>query len=464
MPRGPPADTNKYYELLGVTKSADAKDIKKAFRKKAMKLHPDRGGDEEAFIEVQKAYETLSDEKKRAIYDKWGEKGLEQGASGPDILRDLFTTRPQERDSKPHAPLIEDNLRITLEEAYQGTTIPLEIEYRTASASTICSVCQGRGTITDQRRHGMMILQSQRECPQCYGRKMQFKDAKTQKKTIQVSIPKGTCNEDFVKMEGEGHQLPGHHGGDVKVKIWVQSHHVFDRVGADLILDHPVTLLEALTGITLRITHLSGTTLVIKHKAGSIIRPGSIMVIKEWGMPQKGGRRVFGNLNVNFSIKFPKQETITKKHKQRLRKALANLKWTKEPKVPSLGPGCRLKIKGISPEIDGMTGVFISEMNDRYVIKLDQKEKTASIPPEHLEFVEGDVEDPTVKLVKIDDEDDGTKGYVENILKANVEIEGDAVTNDLKSVAKNIRVTPASVADIGDDEPRGSERVQCKTQ
>merc|ERR1719197_1383069 len=163
-------------------------------------------------------------------------------------------------------------------------------------------------------------------------------------KTVQVDLPKGVLSGDVLILDGMGHDLPQHQPGDIAVKVHMVKHPVFERVGADLAMEHHVTLLEALLGSEIRIKHLSGTTLVVKPEPGEVVVPCSIKSIADWGMPQKGGHGIKGNLNIKFIVAFPTKESVAP-HRERLAAVLNKVNFpSTEPNKQSLGPGVTVKL------------------------------------------------------------------------------------------------------------------------
>ena len=176
-------NTTKYYEILGVSKTATHDEIRKAYRKKAVKLHPDKGGSEEAFQELQQAYEVLSDDDKRKVYDKYGEEGLKEGRGGEgpgmDIF-DFFNGGGARRGPRKTKSILQ-NLDVTLEDIYLGKEKYLEISRKrvctkckgsgskVSGANTTCSRCNGRGVVIVSQRTPFGIFQSQSTCPTCHG-------------------------------------------------------------------------------------------------------------------------------------------------------------------------------------------------------------------------------------------------------------------------------------------------------
>ena len=313
-------DNNEYYEILGVDKNATPAQIKKAFRKLAMKEHPDRGGDEEKFKKIQTAYEVLQSEEKRDLYDKYGKEGVEQGggASHHDIFSSMFgggggggARRPQMRKGES----ISHPLKCSLEDLYNGKTVKLAINRKVPSDKEskprVCTTCNGSGFVMKMRQIGPgMIQQSQTKCTDCNGSGYIGK-LKKERKILEVLVEKGMKNNEKIKFQGEADNLPGHTPGDVIFVIQERKHSVFKRKGNHLIIEKSITLSEALTGCSIGITHLDGRKLHIKTKENDVIKPGMFKRIPNEGMPVRGNPFVKGNLILIFSVKFPKPGVLT---------------------------------------------------------------------------------------------------------------------------------------------------------
>ena len=187
MGRGPPkeVDNSKYYELLGVDKKASYDEIRKAFRKLALKNHPDRGGDKEKFQELNAAYEVLSDKEKRDLYDKYGEDGVKDGGRGGGMdISDLFGFgggRRQEAGPKKGKPVMHP-MKLSLEEVYAGKQTKIAVnrericaacEGRGGKEGAVqkCPTCKGRGVVVKMQQLGPgMYTQSQGPCDECRGK------------------------------------------------------------------------------------------------------------------------------------------------------------------------------------------------------------------------------------------------------------------------------------------------------
>ena len=316
---------------MGVDKNASPQEIRKAYRKLVIKLHPDKGGDPEKFKEMQNAYEVLSDPKKREIYDKYGEEGLKEGGGADFDPFDFFGgfggfgSRSRENvKRKCKAKLVE--LKITLEDSYNGGRKEVEYDRRiicpkckgsgssNPNAKTTCSKCNGSGVRLVVQRHGPMIMQTQTTCDECNGEGKIIKDkckeckgqmVKTIKRKIGVDLEKGVPDGHRYKMACEGDEYPEVETGDLIIEIFLQKHKDFIRKGADLLYKCEISLLEALTGVTLAITHLDGRRILIKSSPGEIIQPQTLKTVEELGMPFFNSPFRFGHLYIDFQIVFP---------------------------------------------------------------------------------------------------------------------------------------------------------------
>ncbi|MCQ2820514.1 MAG: DnaJ domain-containing protein [archaeon] len=341
-------DNSKYYEILGVPKTAKYEEIRKAYRKLAKVKHPDKGGDEKEFQELQQAYEVLSDENKRKIYDKYGEKGINEGrGDGPQgmDLNDLFFGGGARSRGKRKTKSVLKSVDVTLEDVYLGKEKMFEISrYRICksckgtgskvpNANTKCPGCKGKGFKVVIQRLPMGMIQTQRECDECGGEGTVIKEKdkcpdckgnKVVKETtaIKLMIDKGAPDGKRYVFQGEADELPDYEPGDVVVEINIQKHNRYVRRGADLLYKLDVTLLEALTGFEMVIKHLDGRKILIKTKPGQIIKPGELKTVEECGMPFFEAPNRFGNLFIDFNIIFPKEldETQTKELKELLGK------------------------------------------------------------------------------------------------------------------------------------------------
>lgn len=283
-----------YYEVLGVAKGADDKDIKKAYKRLAMKYHPDRTqGDksmEEKFKEVQEAYEVLSDEQKRAAYDRYGHAGVDpnRGAGGGggsadfndifgDVFGDIFGGGGRRGQSRAQRGAdLRYNLELTLEDAVRGKSVDIKVPTlvscdscdgsgaKKGTSAKSCPTCHGAGQVT--MRQGFFAVQQ--TCPTCQGRGKIIPDPCTKchgdgriekSKTLSVKIPAGVDTGDRIRLSGEGEA--GMHGapaGDLYVQVHVKDHPIFQRDGNNLYCEVPLSFTIAALGGEIDVPTLDG--------------------------------------------------------------------------------------------------------------------------------------------------------------------------------------------------------------
>ncbi|KAL9642315.1 hypothetical protein ABK040_007313 [Willaertia magna] len=350
-----------YYELLGLTnREATNSEISKAFKQQARKFHPDRAQTEELkkeyeekFKEISHAYEILTDETKRKIYDKYGEEGLKEGmGSGGgfgmdpfDILRRMAGGGGFDDDEdmmggsrKKKAKPVVQQLKCTLEDLYQGTSKKIRVT-RTRICSGCkgtgaskegavkkCTTCKGQGKRIVTMNSGFGFLQQfVTECDQCDGtgeivdKKFICKVCDGNKvvndsKVLEVHVNAGAPDGDKIVFEGEADEAPGIMAGDIVFVVSEQPHPLFkrrangNRSGSHLVMKKKINLLEALTGFEFVIPHLDGRKIIAKSKG--VIKPGDVKQVDNEGMPLKGNPFVKGNLFIEFDeIEFPDKLT-----------------------------------------------------------------------------------------------------------------------------------------------------------
>jgi len=323
-------DNTTFYKVLGVEKNATKDEIRKAYRNLIRTKHPDKGGDKEEFQKIQLAYDTLSDEDKRKVYDDYGEEGLKEGMTEePTSIFDILNRGGGKKNVRRKTKSVLQAMEVTLEDIFIGKEKYLEIKrYRICkkckgngskdpNANTKCTSCNGRGVKMVVQRMGNTILQSQQTCPECRGEGYVIKnedkctachgDKVTQEsKTLKILLDKGAPDGKRYTFEGESDEMPGYDPGDVIIEIRIKKHNKFERTGADLTMTTDISLLEALTGFQLLITHLDGRKVLISSKKGEIIKPGMMKTVKECGMPFYDHPTRFGNLYIKFNVKLPK--------------------------------------------------------------------------------------------------------------------------------------------------------------
>lgn len=311
-----------YYEVLGVSRDAGDGEIKKAYRKMAMKYHPDRNPDnqdaEEHFKEVQKAYEVLSDSQKRAAYDQFGHAGVNGGQGGfggfggfGDVFEDIFENifsggRGQGRQSRgQRGSDLQFNVQLTLEEAAQGKQIEITVPRhvgcdscdgtgaKKGSQPKNCETCNGIGQVRIQQ--GFFSIQQ--TCPSCHGEGKVITDPCTnchgqgrvrESKKLTVKIPAGVDNGDRVRLGGEGEA--GMHGGgsgDLYVQISVKKHAIFERQDNDLHCEVPISFTTAALGGTIEVPTLEGRV--------SLKIPSETQTAKVFRLRGKGMKSVRGH-------------------------------------------------------------------------------------------------------------------------------------------------------------------------
>lgn len=362
-----------YYEVLGVEKGATGEEIKKAYRKMAMKYHPDRNpGDktaEEKFKELGEAYEVLSDDEKRSRYDQFGHAGVDPnfggGAGGygggfggfggfgdfGDIFGDLFGGG-RSRASSYNAPRQGENigarLELTFEEAAFGTekeVSAMRIENCAAckgsgSADGVietCSQCRGSGQIRTTQTFMGMSMQSTTTCPSCSGRGKMVKNPcntcrgkgkvrRTQK--IKVKVPAGVDAGQSVRIRGEGNVgSNGGPNGDLLVEIYIRRHPIFRRQGMDVLCEVPITFTQAALGSVIEVPTLDGKK--------SFDLPEGVQTGKEFslagvGIPQIGNPKRRGNQRFTVVVETPTK--LTKEQRELLEKLEKTLDGKTNPK------------------------------------------------------------------------------------------------------------------------------------
>ncbi|XP_074294980.1 dnaJ protein homolog ANJ1-like [Silene latifolia] len=340
------SDNTKYYEVLGVPKTASPDELKKAYRKAAIKNHPDKGGDPEKFKEVAHAYEVLSDPEKREIYDQYGEDALKEGMGGGGGMHDPFDIfshmfggqqfggggRSRGRGQRRGEDVIHP-LKVSLEEVYNGTTKKLSLSRNVlcskcrgkgskSGASMKCAGCRGTGRKISYRELGPGMMQQVQHacnacrgtgetindkdrCPQCKGNKVV-----QEKKVLEVVVEKGMQDKQKITFAGEADEEPDTITGDIVFVIQLKDHSKFTRKGADLFYEHTLSLTEALCGFRFVLTHLDGRQLLVKSNPGEVIKPDSFKAIDDEGMPIFQRHSMKGKLYIHFTVEFPESLSV----------------------------------------------------------------------------------------------------------------------------------------------------------
>lgn len=321
-------DNNKFYNLLNISKNANKKDITKAFRKLAMKHHPDRGGNEEEFKKYQKAYEVLSDDEKRKIYDEHGEEGLDSGIS--EMPSDIFSffngNFNNNSNRKKHKKKGKNqifNIKFTLEEIYNGCKKNIKLQKTIVKGKLKkCNSCNGKGIILELRRIGSMQIQQQRTCPHCKGNCEKIINETREKeiKKLEIFIDKGIEDKKKIVFHEEGDIYPGQTPGDIIIQINIKEHEIFKRINNNLLIEKTISLGEALIGVNFNLKHLDNRIINISSK--KIIFPNSFQLISNLGMPIKDKFNEYGNLLINYKILFP--TSLSDESKNKIKDLLPN--------------------------------------------------------------------------------------------------------------------------------------------
>lgn len=344
-----------FYDLLGVKPNATPDELKKAYRKLALKYHPDKNPDKdsaEKFKNISQAYEVLCDEKKRRIYDEGGEQALKEGGGGEghysspmDIFEMFFGGGGGRRRKENKGKDVVHQLSVSLEEIYKGSTRKLALQKNVIcdkcngkggkeGAVNKCTTCKGTGSqvILNQLGAGMyqQIHTTCRDC-QGQGEKINAKDmCKTcqgrkivqERKILEVHIDKGMEDGQKIPFYGEGDQVPGLEPGDIIIILEEKEHPVFKRKNMDLIMKMDINLNEALTGFKRTIKTLDDRILIISSLPGEIIKPNDVKCVLNEGMPMYKNPFEKGRLIINFNVKFPQNGEIDLKKITELEKIL----------------------------------------------------------------------------------------------------------------------------------------------
>lgn len=361
------SEKRDYYEVLGVSKDADAKEIKKAYRKLAMKYHPDKNpGDkaaEEKFKEINEAYEVLSDEEKRSTYDRFGHDGLNgqagfgggQGFGGfggsggfggfEDIFGDIFGSGfggfggsggSSRRRGPRRGADIRQSVTIKFEEAAFGKKIKVKINRseecdechgsgaKPGTTKKTCPTCHGSGTVQSVQRTPFGNIASQRTCSTCDGEgeinespcnKCHGKGSVRKTKTIEVDIPAGIDDGQMIKLSGQGEVgEKGGPRGDLYIVVNVQKHEIFTREGYDVYIEMPIRFTQAALGDKLEVPTLDGK---VSYNLPEGTQTGTVFRLREKGIPKlRSNSR--GDQYVKVIIDTPKK--LNEDQKELLRK------------------------------------------------------------------------------------------------------------------------------------------------
>ena len=369
-----------YYEVLGVKKDASADEIKKAYRKAAMKYHPDRNpGDKEAeakFKEVGEAYEVLSDDGKRSRYDQFGFAGVDPnygagaggygygGSSGfggfggfgdfGDIFSEFFGGGSSRGGGASHnAPRRGENIMTHLELTFEEAAFGCEKEVATPRIETCsacsgsgsadgvietCSQCRGSGQVRTVQNFMGMQMQSTAPCPQCSGRgkiiknpcstcKGKGKVRRTNK--VKVKIPAGVDAGQSVRVRAEGNVgVNGGPNGDLLVEVYIKRHPIFTREDRDVLCEVPISFTQAALGAKILVPTLDGK---VEYEIPEGTQTGKEFVLREKGIPEVNNPRRRGNHRFTVVVETPTR--LTKEQKELLRQLDETMVHAETPKI-----------------------------------------------------------------------------------------------------------------------------------
>lgn len=342
-----------YYEVLGVARDASAEDIKKAYRKLAFQHHPDRNQgnkeSEQKFKEAAEAYDVLSDTTKKANYDRFGHAGVSGAAGGPggqgfqnadeifrhfndifgggmggSIFEDLFTGGRGGRGRQRQGDSLKVELQITLEEVDTGVDKTLDIDRKEpcatckgsgskdASGPKTCTLCKGQGAIV----RGQGFVRIQQTCPQCRGEgttvernctACRGQGLQSKHRSLNVHIPAGIDDDTQLRLSGQGDGSPdGGPSGDLYVVVQVKEHGTFQRKGADIYGEYPISFADLALGTKIDVPTLHGGKATVTIPKGT--PSGKIFRLKGQGLTQFH-REGKGDMHVRVFCEIPRKLT-----------------------------------------------------------------------------------------------------------------------------------------------------------
>ena len=338
------SDKRDYYEVLGVENSASPSELKNSFRRLARKYHPDRSTEpdaEDRFKEIQEAYAVLSDEQKRAQYDRFGHDGPQgspfsgfggggfninlEDILGGDFFSSFFGGGSRRRTSRRGSDVLLRH-SITLEDVYLGSEQEVVVDLPVACSTcegtgakdsilTTCSTCSGQGQVRVRQQVGPFIQEAIQPCQDCGGKGKRAEQPceacngrgrELKSSTLRFTVPEGAENGTRMRMRGKGEPAPQGIGepGDLFIELEVEPHDWFERSGSDLIMSLPIGFADLLLGTSIELKHLDGKPLVIKVPPHS--NSGETVELRKRGLPrQRGGGR--GDVVVLLKLHMPKK-------------------------------------------------------------------------------------------------------------------------------------------------------------
>ncbi len=343
-----------YYDVLGVNKSASADEIKKAFRRAAVEHHPDRGGDESKFKEINEAYEVLKDTEKRKRYDQFGHAGVGNGGGSPfgydfgsaqninfdfgdlglgDIFSSFFGGGPNNGQRATRGRDVEASIEINFEQAVFGTDTELSITLNDTcehcKGTTVepgyelktCDECQGSGQVVSVTRTIFGNIQQATICPKCKGAGKipekacsvcKGKGVQSKKQNLKLKIPAGVDDGATIRLREHGEAIANGPKGDLYINIRVKPHKQFTREGDLILSEEHIDMVDAALGSEIEVNTVDGL-ITMKVPAGT--QSGSDFKLSSHGVPHlKGGSR--GSHIVTIIVDTPTK--LTNKQKQLL--------------------------------------------------------------------------------------------------------------------------------------------------
>jgi len=344
------AQDRDFYKILGVSRKASDKEIKKAYRKLSLQYHPDKNPSEDAsskFADVAAAYECLSDEEKRKTYDRYGEEGLQKmearqnAGGGGDPFSSMFEAfgfggfggRRGRGDGERRTPDLTLPLRVSLRQLYLGdifdmTYIREVLCTNHGECEKNCPDCHGPGVrVKTQQLAPGFVQQVQASDPNCVARGKCWRrgckacpngQTETEQISLTVDLAPGLAEGDNIRFEGVASEQIGHIPGDLVLLVAPIRHEYFERRGDDLHTTINIPLKDALVGFSTEIDHLDGHKVLLRKE--DVTYFGQVVKIRGEGMPKKGGTGGFGDMYVECSITFPAQ--LSEEQKASLREIL----------------------------------------------------------------------------------------------------------------------------------------------
>ena len=350
-----------FYQTLGIAKNSTDAEIKKAYRRQAMKHHPDRNpgnqASEQKFKEAKEAYEVLSDPQKRSTYDQFGHAGMntQSGMGGGfnpgdsfndifgDMFGDIFGSRRGQRSNIQRGSDLRYNLTLDLEQAVFGDTIKIKIPSlttcspckgsgaKTGTSRATCQKCDGRGNVRVQQ--GFFTLQQ--TCPACRGtgQTIPFPCAdcngsgRVQKnRTISIKIPSGVDNDDRIRLSNEGEAgINGGPAGDLYVDVTVREHSIFTREGSNLFCNVPTSYSTVVLGGVVKVPTIDGA---VNLTIPSETQSGKVFRLKGKGITSYRDTRI-GDLYCKLQVETPvnldsKQKSLLKQFEESINSSSKN--------------------------------------------------------------------------------------------------------------------------------------------